>query len=96
MEKDNKSDEAVEGQDKLKSEARTGSIKKMSPLKTDFETPPMELSVRSTARPASVESAVLGLMSGTMETKDIGSLDEAALRLEEADPTYAVCSHVHV
>ena len=35
MEKDIKSDE---GQDGVKSEARTDSIKKMSPLKTDFET----------------------------------------------------------
>jgi hypothetical protein len=67
MEKDIKSDEAEEGKDEVKSEARTDSIKMMSPLKTDFETPQMGLSARSTAQPASVESTVLGLMSGTME-----------------------------
>ena len=68
MKKDIKSEVAEEGQDEVWSEARTIPIKKMSPLKTDFETPQMGLSTRSTARPASVESAVLGL---TMETKDI-------------------------
>ena len=50
----------------------------------------MGLSARSTARPASVESTVLRLMSGTMETKDIDSLDEAALRLEEEIKRYEI------
>ena len=90
MKKDIKSEVAEEGQDEVWSEARTIPIKKMSPLKTDFETPQMGLSARSTARPTYVESAVLGLMSGTMETKDIDSLDEVVVRSEAEIKRYEI------
>ena len=43
-----KSDGAEEGEDEVKSAARTDSTKKMSPLKTDFETPQMRLCARPT------------------------------------------------
>ena len=59
-------------------------IKKMNPHKRQYQLRDTKdgiiLSAMSTTCPASVESAVLALMSGIIKTEDIDSLDNVAVR----------------